>query len=58
MTWSKSSETKSETMDGDLKNLSYEELKERVAGLGIEFKANVKKADLIKMIEDAQTKAE
>lgn len=42
----------------DLKALSYDDLKARAAELGIEFKANVKKADLIKMIEDATAKAE
>lgn len=42
----------------DLKALSYDDLKARAAELGIEFKANVKKADLIKMIEEATTKAE
>lgn len=47
-----------EDMGDDLKALSYDDLKARAAELGIEFKANVKKADLIKMIEEAQTKAE
>jgi hypothetical protein len=47
-----------EDKDDDLKALSYDDLKARAAELGIEFKANVKKADLIKMIEEAQTKAE
>lgn len=42
----------------DLKALSYDDLKARATELGIEFKANVKKADLIKMIEEALTKAE
>lgn len=42
----------------DLKALSYDDLKARAAELGIEFKANVKKADLIKMIEEAAAKAE
>lgn len=53
-----SSVTESENKDEDLKSLSYDELKEKASGLGIEFKANVKKADLIKMIEEAQAKAE
>lgn len=42
----------------DLKSLSYEGLKEKAAGLGLEFKPNVKKADLVKMIEEATAKAE
>lgn len=42
----------------DLKSLSYEGLKEKAAGLGLEFKPNVKKADLVKMIEEAAAKAE
>ena len=37
---------------------SYEGLKEIATKLGIEFKANVKKADLIKMIKEAEAKAE
>lgn len=53
-----SSVTESENKDEDLKSLSYDELKEKASGLGIEFKANVKKADLIKMIEEAHVKAE
>lgn len=43
---------------GDLKALSYDDLKAKATEFGIEFKANVKKADLIKMIEEAQAKAE
>ena len=42
----------------DLTALSYDTLKARATELGIEFKANVKKADLIKMIEEAAAKAE
>lgn len=53
-----SSVTESENKDEDLKSLSYEELKTKAAELGIEHKANIKKADLIKLIEEAQTKAE
>lgn len=41
-----------------LEATSYEGLKEIATKLGIEFKANVKKADLIKMIKEAETKAE
>lgn len=37
---------------------SYEDLKKIATKLGIEFKANVKKADLIKMIKEAEAKAE
>ena len=56
----KAPETDTEKKDGaeDLKALSYDDLKARATELGIEFKANVKKADLIKLIEDATTKAE
>ena len=42
----------------DLKALSYDDLKAKASELGIEYKANVKKADLIKLIEAALTKAE
>ena len=52
------SATDTENNAVDLKSLSYDELKAKAAELGLEFKANVKKADLIKMIEDAQAKAE
>jgi hypothetical protein len=41
-----------------LEATSYEGLKEIATKLGIEFKANVKKADLIKMIKEAEAKAE
>ena len=55
-----SSATETEKTEGaeDIKALSYEELKEKATALGIEYKANVKKADLIKMIEEASAKAE
>lgn len=42
----------------DLKALTYDELKAKATELGIEYKANVKKADLIKLIEEALTQAE
>ena len=42
----------------DLKGFSYEELKAKATELGIEYKTNVKKADLIKMITEAYPKAE
>ena len=59
-TTEESSATETENTEGaeDIKALSYEELKEKATALGIEYKANVKKADLIKMIEEASAKAE
>lgn len=52
------SDAESENKAEDLKSLSYDELKERATADGIEYKANVKKADLIKLIEEAEAKAE
>lgn len=59
-TTEESSATETENTEGaeDIKSLSYEELKEKATALGIEYKANVKKADLIKMIEEVSAKAE
>lgn len=59
-TTEESSATETENTEGaeDIKALSYEELKERATANGIEFKANVKKADLIKMIKEVEAKAE
>ena len=54
----KNSEVKEENKAGDIKTLSYDELKAKATELGIEYKANVKKADLIKLIEAAVAKAE
>ena len=56
----KSSDVEADTENKaeDLKALSYDDLKAKATELGIEYKANVKKADLIKLIEDALTKAE
>lgn len=54
----KNSDVKEENKAGDIKTLSYDELKAKATELGIEYKANVKKADLIKLIEAAVTKAE
>lgn len=56
-TTEESSATDTEGKSVDLKSLSYEELKAKATGLGIEYKSNVKKADLIKQIEEA-SKAE
>ncbi len=56
-TTEESTVTETESKSDDLKNLSYDELKERATANGIEYKANVKKADLIKMIEEAEAKA-
>lgn len=49
---SSKSETESDTED--LESLSYEELKEKATSLGIEYKGNVSKAALIKLIEEAE----
>lgn len=54
----KNSDVKEENKAGDIKTLSYDELKAKATELGIEYKANVKKADLIKLIEAAVAKAE
>ena len=54
----KNSGVKEENKAGDIKTLSYDELKAKATELGIEYKANVKKADLIKLIEAAVAKAE
>ena len=51
-----SKETAAETED--LKSLTSDKLKAKATELGIEYKANVKKADLIKLIEEALTQAE
>lgn len=57
-TTGKNSDVKEENKAGDIKTLSYDELKAKATELGIEYKANVKKADLIKLIEAAVAKAE
>lgn len=51
-------EKSSEVETTSLEATSYEGLKEIATKLGIEFKANVKKFDLIKMIKEAEAKAE
>lgn len=51
-------EESSEVVTTSLEATSYEGLKEIAKTLGIEFKANVKKADLIKMIKEVEAKAE
>ena len=53
-TTEKSSEVETISYEAD----TYEGLKEKATKLGIKFKANVKKADLIILIKEAEAKAE
>lgn len=41
-----------DSQDDELSKLSYDELKAKATELGIEFKANIKKADLIALVQE------